>query len=165
MRFATILAFLLATPVLHAQDKTAFEAMDVFRLEFASDPQISPDGKRIVYVRNFMDIKKDRRRSNLWIINVDGSDHRALTNGDGNDRSPRWSHDSGRLLYLTGESELMCRWMDNGKQRDETRDVNVRPGQRLMVDFSQPAPAAGSAGTSSDRASSPAPAPCRRPPA
>jgi dipeptidyl aminopeptidase/acylaminoacyl peptidase len=112
----SICLILLATSsrLLHAQDKGAFEPMDVFRLEFAADPQISPDGKRVVYVRNFMDIKKDRRRSNLWIIHVDGSEHRALTSGDGTDRLPRWSHDSKRLLYLSGEGELMCRWMDTG---------------------------------------------------
>ncbi len=106
--------FALVSPSVRAQDKDAFEPMDVFRLEFAADPQISPDGKRVVYVRNFMDIRKDRRRSNLWIINIDGGEHRALNSGDGNDRMPRWSHDSKRLLYLSGESELMCRWMDTG---------------------------------------------------
>src|ERR1051325_7342459 len=112
MRTATIAVCftVLLTGRAPAQDKPLFQPMDVFRLEFASDPQISPDGKRVVYVRNFMDIKKDRRRSNLWIINVDGSDHRALTSGDGNDRLPRWSHDSKRLLYLTGDKELTCRW-------------------------------------------------------
>jgi acylaminoacyl-peptidase len=101
---------------LRAEASHRFEFMDVFRMEFASDPQISPDGKRIVYVRNFMDIQKDRRRSSLWIINVDGSDHRALTRGDGNERMPRWSVDSKRLLYLSGSDgpELMCRWMDSG---------------------------------------------------
>ncbi len=55
------------------------EVMDVFQLEYAADPQISPDGSQIVYARTFMDIMKDRRRSNLWIINADGSDHRPLT--------------------------------------------------------------------------------------
>jgi acylaminoacyl-peptidase len=101
---------------LRAEASHRFEFMDVFRMEFASDPQISPDGKRIVYVRNFMDIQKDRRRSSLWIINVDGSDPRALTRGDGNERMPRWSVDSKRLLYLSGSDgpELMCRWMDSG---------------------------------------------------
>jgi acylaminoacyl-peptidase len=112
----SVCLFLVAiqAPTLRAQEKRAFEPMDVFNLEFASDPQISPDGKQVVYVRNFMDIKKDRRRSNLWIINVDGSEHRAMTSGDNNDRLPRWSHDGKRLLYLTGEYELMCRWMDTG---------------------------------------------------
>lgn len=101
-----------------AQEKSLFEYMDVFRLEFAVDPQISPDGKRVVYGRNFMDIKTDRRRSNLWIINSDGSDHRALTDGDGNDHLPRWSPDGKRLVYLSAGDDgavLMCRWMDSGQ--------------------------------------------------
>src|SRR5438477_429818 len=55
---------------------------DVFNLQLAVDPQISPDGKRIIYVRQFCDIMSDRRHSNLWIINFDGSDHRALTTGN-----------------------------------------------------------------------------------
>jgi acylaminoacyl-peptidase len=47
---------------------------DVFNLELASDPQISPDGTRVVYVRRFADIMKDQRRSNLWIVSFDGKD-------------------------------------------------------------------------------------------
>ena len=41
---------------------------DVFGLELATDPQISPDGSRVVYVRNSMDILVDRQRSRLWIV-------------------------------------------------------------------------------------------------
>jgi hypothetical protein len=40
---------------------------DIFNLELATDPQISPDGKRIVYVRQFADIMSDKRCSNLWL--------------------------------------------------------------------------------------------------
>ena len=94
--------------------------MDVFQLEYASDPQITPDGKQVVYVRNFMDLKKDRRRSHLWIVNVDGSDHRPVTSGDANEHSPRWSPDGKRLLYLAGSpgdgpAQLYCRWMDTAQ--------------------------------------------------
>ena len=45
-----------------------FTLRDVFDLELAGDPQISPDGRRIVYVRTAMDIMKDRPRGSLWII-------------------------------------------------------------------------------------------------
>ena len=51
-------------------DRTRFNPIDVFGLEYAADPQLSPDGQRIVYVRNSMDIMSDRRRSNLWIIDA-----------------------------------------------------------------------------------------------
>ena len=47
---------------------------DVFNLQLATDPQISPDGKRIIYVRQFSDIMGDRRHSNLWIIDLDRRD-------------------------------------------------------------------------------------------
>lgn len=102
-----------------ANSSDTLHLMDVFELEYASDPQISPDGSRIVYVRNFMDIMSDRRRSNLWMMNADGSDHRPLTTGNENHRSPRWSPDGKRLLYVSGEeesSQIFCRWMDNGQK-------------------------------------------------
>ena len=117
-RFLLCTLFLLAGSDVRAQGKDFFQYMDVFSLEYASDPQISPDGKRVVYVRNFMDVQKDRRRSNLWVIDANGNEHRGLTSGDGNDRSPRWSPDGRRLLYVSGADgtvQFMCRWMDTGE--------------------------------------------------
>ena len=59
-----------------AQNADTFQLENIFDLEYVSSPQISADGQQIVYQRNFMDIMDDRRRSNLWIINTDGSRHR-----------------------------------------------------------------------------------------
>ena len=49
---------------IQSQDK--FENLDVFELQYARDPQISPSGNRIVYVRTEMDIMKDGRSSSIW---------------------------------------------------------------------------------------------------
>ena len=69
-----ILALVTLGQVASAQNRAdRFQPADVFQLEYASDPQIAPDGSKIVYVRNFMDIMTDRRRSHLWIINYDGT--------------------------------------------------------------------------------------------
>jgi len=98
--------------------------MDVFHIEFASDPQVSPDGKQIVYVRNFMDVMKDRPRAHLWIINVDGSEHRPVTAGDHNESAPRWSPDGKRLLYVSDAGstpQFYCRWMDTGQTAQLSR--------------------------------------------
>ena len=100
------------------EPENRFTAIDMFDLETASDPQISPDGSKVVFVRNYQDIMKDRKRSNLWIINADGSDLRPLTSGNGNDNTPRWSPDSKRLLYASlsdGSAQIFVRWMDSGQ--------------------------------------------------
>ena len=114
------LAFLACLPaLLFGQiDDARFEPIDVFDLEYASDPRISPDGERIVYVRNFFDIMTDRARSNLWIVSADGGGHRPLTSGNESHSTPRWSPDGSKLLYISGEdgsAQLYLRWMDTGQ--------------------------------------------------
>ncbi len=105
---------------IEAEEKTKqrFSELDVFELEYASDPQISPDGARVVYVRNSMDIMEDGTRSKLWTVNFDGSDHRQLVTTEGNESSPRWSPDGKRLIYVARTeqgSEIFLRWMDTGQ--------------------------------------------------
>jgi acylaminoacyl-peptidase len=97
---------------------------DVFNLELGSDPQISPDGQRVVYVRQFADIMADQRRSNLWIVGFDGTDHRPLTTGNFSDSSPRWSPDGSQMIYLSdrsGSPQIYRRWMDTGETAQLTR--------------------------------------------
>ncbi|HEY7543429.1 MAG TPA: S9 family peptidase, partial [Blastocatellia bacterium] len=123
MRFSTralalsfIIALLTSTAV--AQEKKKLAAADAFNLEFVSDPQISPDGRRIIYVRQFTDIMSDRNYSNLWIVNFDGSENRPLTTGLRSDSSPRWSPDGARIIYVSdqdGTAQIYQRWMDTGQ--------------------------------------------------
>jgi acylaminoacyl-peptidase len=110
-------AILLGVTTLEAQ-KGRLGPRDIFELEYATDPQISPDGQWIVYVRQFSDVMTDRRYSNLWLARTDGSEHRPLTTGKYNDGSPRWSPDGGRLAYTStrdGSPQIFLRWMASGQ--------------------------------------------------
>jgi len=73
--------------------------MDVFELEVAADIQISPDGERIAYVRRSMDVMQDATRSNIWLIDSDGDNHRPLLSGVENYSSPRWSPDGQNIVF------------------------------------------------------------------
>jgi acylaminoacyl-peptidase len=131
--------------------KKPLQLVDVFKIEYADDPQISPDGKRVVYVRNFMDIMKDRQRSNLWIVSVDGSGHEALTTGNHRDGSPRWSPDGKRLLYLSdasGKVQLHVRWVESGRTAQLTHGSEAPvaaswspDGKQIAFTMNVPAPA------------------------
>ena len=104
--------------------------LDVFEMEVADDPRISPDGDRVVYVRRGFDIMTDEERSALWVVDADGSNHRAITDGRGAVSSPRWSPDGNRLLYLASDgdtNQLFVRWMDTG-QTAELTNVTESPG-------------------------------------
>ena len=80
--FILMALVILASPWAEtAENINYFDPMDVFELEWASDPQVSSNGETIVYVRKSNDIMKDRVRSNLWRIAKDGIDHRPLHSG------------------------------------------------------------------------------------
>ena len=114
--FAAIAACVMSA---HAQkpasDKLSLK--DIFELQWAADPQISPDGKRVVFERQGFDIMKDNTKSSLWIVNADGSDLRPLLDPTRQAGSPRWSPDGTKLLFVAtvdGKSDIFVRWMDTG---------------------------------------------------
>jgi acylaminoacyl-peptidase len=114
-----------------AAGPTPLTAMDEFSLQLATDPQISPDSKRVVYVRQFNDVMSDKRYSNLWVVNADGSNHRVLTTGMHKDTSPRWSPDGTQLIYVSdrdGRPQIYRRWMDSGQTAQVTNLTEAPAG-------------------------------------
>ncbi|MEL7482539.1 MAG: S9 family peptidase [Pseudomonadota bacterium] len=148
------LAVCLATALggASAQDGEAtprFTADAVFNLEYGSDPQISPDGERLVYVRRSMDKSLDRVIGSLWTVDLASGAHQPLVTGMGSVSRPRWSPNGDRLLYsASGEngSELRVLFMDTGRSHAlaqfETapREATWSPNGR-MIAFTQFVPA------------------------
>ncbi|WP_373073100.1 prolyl oligopeptidase family serine peptidase [Zeaxanthinibacter enoshimensis] len=116
MRNIYLLLFLAVTLSGWSQQMSPMELLDIFDLEYISDPQVSPDGERIIYVRNFKDIMTDKNLSNLWMVNADGSQNRPLTTGNQRDFAPRWSHDGKKIVFRSNmkddKTKLYLMWLD-----------------------------------------------------
>jgi dipeptidyl aminopeptidase/acylaminoacyl peptidase len=97
---AAILAAALLVPCSAAAQeqpsRSRFTVGKMLDWERVSDPQIAPDGSRVVYVRQWVDPKTDRWVSNLSVIEDDGRRERSLARGF----SPRFSPDGSRLAFF-----------------------------------------------------------------
>jgi len=87
-----------------AADRRDITETDLFKFVWVADPQISPDGARVAFVRVTVDEKKDQYDTSIWLALSDGNEPpRAFTSGL-RDTSPRWSPD-GRALAFTRVTE------------------------------------------------------------
>jgi dipeptidyl aminopeptidase/acylaminoacyl peptidase len=104
MKYAYYLLLFLVLPfptvVTHAQTKRPMTPEDVLSLNRASDPQMSPDARRVAFVVNTWDRENDRFNSDVWIVDEMRQVVR-LTSNPRRDDSPRWSPDARRIAFLS----------------------------------------------------------------
>ena len=84
---ATILAGALSTPAQAPGTPEAhpFTVDDLVAMDRLSDPQPSRDGRRIAFVVSALDLDKNRRRTDLWLVDLEGTAPRRLTTHEGSD--------------------------------------------------------------------------------
>ncbi len=113
---------LMASATLFAA-KPGLNTETIWEMRSVSDPQITRDGKSVIYVLGWSDKMTDQRLSNLWIVSSDGKDNRPLTTGSYRDASPRISPDGTRIAYLTnrsGKTQIHVRWLDSSQEAQIT---------------------------------------------
>lgn len=112
-----LLASLLFCAAPAAAAPPPFAPLDVFALQWADNPVLSPDGSRVIYQRRFFDSMKDVRRSNLWLIEIASGAAQPLTTGSVSDGQVAWSPDGKRIAYVSsddGRAQIFVRWLDGG---------------------------------------------------
>ncbi len=93
---------------------SAIQPMDVFKLEWASAPAISPDGQKIIFARSSLDVMTDARRSALWIMDRSGENLEPLSSGERNENAPQFSPDGKRVAFQSG-GQIFIRFVDSGR--------------------------------------------------
>lgn len=121
IRLAAMLLAFASPTALFAQDApdSRLTGQDLFSLEVAADPQISPDGGKVAFVRRANDIMADRAVSSIWLIDSASGEMTPLAAGPGSHSQPRWSPDGKRLAYVStaegGAPQLYVRWVGTGQ--------------------------------------------------
>ncbi|MGE5246595.1 MAG: S9 family peptidase [Betaproteobacteria bacterium] len=135
---AVLGAALAAQSSLRAQETASPNRLTTdhyFDLERVSDAQIAPDGRRIVYTRQHVNVLADKWESELWILDADGTGHRFFAKGSG----AQWSPDGKRIMYLAeGEPEgtqIFVKWVDvDGPATQVTHVTEAPRGPRWSPD-------------------------------
>jgi dipeptidyl aminopeptidase/acylaminoacyl peptidase len=83
-----------------AQEKRPISFVDTIEMPTLQDPQLSPDGKQILFVMDKPDWKANRRVGHIYRINADGTGQMQLTFGERGESSPRWSPDGTQVAFL-----------------------------------------------------------------
>ncbi len=94
-----LLVVALCLPPAFATEQRGITEMDLFKFTWLADPQISPDGSQVAYIRVWINQKADRYDSALWIVPTNGGTPRQLTAGP-RDTNPRWSPDGKTLAFI-----------------------------------------------------------------
>lgn len=105
--------------------KRLIAAEDLYELQLASSPMISPDGRSVVYSVQRVDRAKEKKYSNLWLASTDGGPPRQFTHGDQSDTSPAWSRDSEHIAFLSDrkgddQSQIFVMPVQGGESRPVT---------------------------------------------
>ena len=83
---------------------------DLVSMDRVSDPQVSPDGRQVAFVLSEVDLDADRRRTDIWLVGVDGGDPLRLTSDPAADFNPRWAPDGAGLYFLSTRSGSSQVW-------------------------------------------------------
>jgi dipeptidyl aminopeptidase/acylaminoacyl peptidase len=127
MHFRTLAAACTAalcfpSPSLAARPMTLNDLLAAVRV---SEPQLSPDGKTVAFVRTTTDVGTGRRNADIWSVPADGSAAaKLLVGGDKTENTPRWSPDGKTLAFISnrdGEMQIYVADAGGGNVKQLTR--------------------------------------------
>jgi dipeptidyl aminopeptidase/acylaminoacyl peptidase len=100
-----------------------FSIHDMLAMDRISEPQVSPDGKWVVFTLRKTDLAANRGRTDLWLVGIDGAGLRQLTVNPASDFSPQWARDGKSIWFISTRSGSAQIWrmpVDGGEPEQKT---------------------------------------------
>src|SRR5450631_3778834 len=128
------LALLAPAPLFAARPMSVDDLLTAVRV---GDPQLSPDGKLVAYVRTTTDLASGKRNADIWVAPADGSaPARPLTRNEKEDDTPRFSPDGKKLAFVSNRSGTAQVWMLDLSGGEPQKVTEVSGGVQEPLAFS-----------------------------
>lgn len=144
-----LLALALSAPLFAQQP---FDVEALLGLSRVSDPQVSPDGRKLAFTVQTVDVTGNRKPSHIYVMDLGGGTPVRITQADGRNERPRWSPDSKGIVFISdrgGSSQIWTMEPDGGHPRQitflstEADGVLYSPDGKNLVFTSEVYPACG----------------------
>jgi dipeptidyl aminopeptidase/acylaminoacyl peptidase len=108
----------------------------MMKLQRLSDPQVSPDGRQVLYTATQVDLAANSRNNDLWVVPLAGGEARRLTFHAKSDTRGRWSPDGRRIAFVSAREGGSQVWvMDaGGGEAKKVTSLPTEAGGVLWVD-------------------------------
>ncbi len=120
-----------------AQQKRPITFDDLIGMGRVSDPQVAPNGKTIAFVVTYYKKKENSSNSNIYLVSMDGSSLRQLTNSARANNNPRWMPDGPSLMFVSsrdGESQVWTIPVNGGEAKKVSSLSTEASGMILSPD-------------------------------
>ncbi len=111
--FVSFLILVMSVFWLQAEGKKPFSIMALYHIKNVSDPQISPDGKRIAFVVTKLCLEKSKSNSDIYVMDRDGKNIKRLTTFKGGDWHPRWNDNGKEIIFFSSREGSSQLWKIN----------------------------------------------------
>ena len=102
-----------------------------------TDPQLSPDGSRVLFVRTTTDVKSGERNADIWTVPADGSGpSREFIAGSKTDNTPRFSADGRAVAFISTRDGAPQVYVADAKGGNVRRVTNLSMGVQPPLVFS-----------------------------
>ncbi|MBT3181622.1 MAG: S9 family peptidase [Deltaproteobacteria bacterium] len=115
-----IAIFLINIPA-HAKGKHPFGTDDMLKMYRISDPQLSPNGKWIIFNTSKPDLKKNKNLKDLWLVSIDGKTLKRLTNDANTEYNVRWFPKGNKIAFIKVHNKTAQIWTMNPFTKTQTQ--------------------------------------------
>ncbi|MCC8134501.1 MAG: S9 family peptidase [Tannerellaceae bacterium] len=100
----------------------------LYSMARVTDPQLSPDGSKVLYGVTFMSIEQNKGNRELFVMNPDGSDKKQITHTPHSEQNAVWVNEGKEIAFLSGEGGSSQIWLMNADGTNRRKVSNYDDG-------------------------------------